>query len=142
MTINRPTIRVFVVGGIVIAVLGVASGLRERQSRQFERERIAQLSPAEKAVEDRAAAAALQLKANTYFLDACREKVAQQLHDPGSAQWLDLTPFAVELRGSSYRGQVQLRAKNSLGALRLASFECTGALGRDGFAILSVKSVE
>jgi hypothetical protein len=65
-----------------------------------------------------------------------------KLHDPGSAEWIELVRSYREHKGDRYMAQIKLRAKNALGVLRLSVYECRGQRVGNTFAIASIKAID
>ena len=108
--------------------------------------RVAAMSPAQVAAEAKAladaAAAKEQRELEWQFIQTCQVTIQPKLHDPKSAEWLELSRSYREHKGDRYMTQIKLRAKNALGALRLSIYECRGQRVGNTFVIASIKPLD
>lgn len=119
---------------------------RAETAAKIEAARVAAMSPAQVAAEVKAAsdaaAAKEQRELEWQFIQACQFALQPKLHDPKSAEWIDLSRSYREHKGDRYMTQIKLRAKNSLGALRLSTYECRGQRVGNAFVVASIKPLD
>lgn len=122
----------------------VAAAAAEKATKA-EAARVATLSPAQVSAEAKAQAEAaaekVQRELEWQFVQTCQFTLKPKLHDPASAEWIDLSRSYREHKGDRYMAQLKLRAKNAMGALRLSTYECRGQRMGNAFAIASIKAI-
>lgn len=123
---------IFIAFIVIIAVMGGReSSKRAEESRQHEAQRVASLTPEQRAAEEakKAEAAAKQAARDLEIsaVGACRIAIPKMLKDPDSAKFeytSNEAPVEVGKNGI-YKVQHKVRAKNSFGAYTLSYFNCT-----------------
>lgn len=124
----------------VLVVVGMVSGQKASDEKAMaEMDRRAQLTPEQRAAEDRAADEQ-ERKAGARY--ACQTAIERSLNDPGSVQW-DRDPGWYSERQTETRWLIQprARAKNAFGAYVHAVWECTAEDDGESARVTGLKQI-
>lgn len=130
---------------VLLVVFGtIASNCRQQKEQDAAAERLAALTPEQRAAEDARLAAEAVVKAKEDRLagakDACKQFVEETLHDPDSAEWARYRDFfAEERKDGFFHVQLTVRSKNAFNATRLGTFDCILHLSGDRWYPVSIK---
>lgn len=128
---------------IVLVFFVSMKNTNEKQSQEAaELDRIALLSPEQRAAEHKKKAEAAARQAKEKEMDSarfvCQEFVRRSLHDPSSAEFGSRHEYRTKLQAGVYHVQVEVRAKNAFNATRLAVFDCKTRLRGSDWTMVSL----
>lgn len=131
--------------GTMISANNDAQETAQKQA-VIEQKRIAQLTPDQRAAEEKLKAQAAAKKLEADDLDtarsACEDFVKKTLHDPDSAQFEDFRTYWAKLEKKDiYHVQVRVSAKNGFGALRKIAVDCRVAKAKGEWFAVRIKQI-